>query len=187
MDTDLPANIDKAAFLAWVQARERKRYELVNGSVIEAEQHTLGHARLTGNLAAALDAALDRKRWDVLLSFGVDTGPGTIRDPDVLVDSGGDGKDVIANTPVLLAEVLSPSSGEIDLGDKLAEYVRLPSLLAYLVLSQDEPKSWVWIRGESGFPAGPEVISGKEGAIRIPALSLEISFQEIYRGWAADG
>ena len=99
------------------------------------------------------------------------------------MDSGGDLKDVIAKAPVLLAEVLSPSSGKIDLGDRPAEYLKLPSLLAYLVLSQDEPKCWAWIRRESGFPAGPEIIAGKESAIRIPALSLEVSLQDIYRGW----
>jgi hypothetical protein len=46
MNANLPASVDKAAFLACVQTRERKRFELVNGMVVEAEPHTLGHARL---------------------------------------------------------------------------------------------------------------------------------------------
>jgi len=110
--------MDKSAFLAWVQTRERQRCELVNGSVVEAPPNTLAHALITGNLARVLEAALGRKQWQILLSFGVDTGPRTIRDPDILVDSGGNPADLTANAPVFLAEVLSPTSGTIDLGDK---------------------------------------------------------------------
>lgn len=182
MNAELPVNINKTEFLAWVQTRERKRYELVNGSVVKAEQNTRGHARVTGNLLFARDRRLDRKRWDVLQSFGLETGPLTIRDPDVLVDRGGAGGDLTANAPVLLAEVLSPSSVTADLGDKLAEYLGIPSLLAYLVFSQDEPKAWAWVRNESGFAAGAEIIVGEDGCIHISALSTDLPLSAIYAG-----
>ena len=41
------------------------------------------------------------------------------------------------------------------------------------------------LRGESGFPAGAEVIMA-DSVIRIPALSVELSLIEIYRGFVAD-
>src|SRR6188508_2660441 len=103
METDLPLNTDKAGFLAWAETRER-RYELDNGPIVAIGPNTRAHSLITGNIAYALDAAFDRKHWDVLMSFGVDTGPNTVRDPDVLVDGGGNGKDVVANAPALLAE-----------------------------------------------------------------------------------
>jgi Uma2 family endonuclease len=87
---------------------------------------------------------------------------------------------LIATAPILVAEVLSPSSVTDDLGDKATEYLHLPGLSAYLVLSQDEPKAWVWVRGESGFSAGAEVITGMEGIVRLPALSIEVSLSEVY-------
>ena len=59
---------------------------------------------------------------------------------------------------------------------------RLSTLVAYLVLSQDEAKVWVWIRGDSGFTAGSEVIVGGDGVIRIPPLSIELPLAEIYEG-----
>jgi Uma2 family endonuclease len=180
MIADLPINVDKAAFLAWVESRERKRFELVEGRVVEAEPHTRSHAIIAGNLARVLHRALDRRRWYALLSFGVDTGPRTIRDPDVLVDQGGRAKDVLANAPILIAEVLSPCSIAVDLADKSVEYMNLPSLCAYLVLSQDEPKAWSWIRDEHGFPPGPQVISGHDATIRIDALSIDLPLSEIY-------
>jgi hypothetical protein len=52
--------------------------------------------------------------------------------------AGGGDKDYTATAPVLLAEVLSPSTAEIDLGGQSRG---VPSVLAHMVLSQDEPKS----------------------------------------------
>jgi hypothetical protein len=65
----------------------------------------------------------------------------------------------------------------IDLGDKAAEYLRLPSLLAYLVLAQDEVKAWVY----GLFPA-PQVVAGENATISIPTLGIELSLADIYAG-----
>ena len=184
MKAELPVNIDKATFLTWVQTRERKRYELVEGVGVEAGLHTRAHAMLAGNLMKVLDAALGGHQWHVLLSFGVDTGPNTVRDPDVLVDRGGHTTDLTANSPVLIAEVLSPHSIETDLHCKPAEYMKLPSLLAYIVLSHDEPKAWLWVRDESGFAADARIVVGTDAVLRIPGLSIELPLGEIYLGIA---
>jgi Uma2 family endonuclease len=89
---------------------------------------------------------------------------------------------------VLLAEVLSPENVEIDLGDKVAEYLQIPSLLAYIVLSQDKPKAWVWARSSTSaqFASEPEVISGAEAVISIGALRLELPMADIYAGIVID-
>ena len=85
-----------------------------------------------------------------------------------------------ATAPALIAEVLSPSSERVDLGDKAAEYLRLPSLLAYLAFAQDEVKAWVWTRGPAGFPSGPEVLEGKDAVLQIGALEVELPLAEVY-------
>ncbi len=84
--------------------------------------------------------------------------------------------------------MLSPENVEIDLGDKVAEYLELPSLLAYIVLSQDEPKAWVWARMSTSaqFSAGPKVISGTEAVIRLSGLQLELPMADIYAGIEID-
>jgi len=170
---------DKATFLAWLQERE-ERYELADGHVMMMTGGSRGHGIITRRLAAALEKRLHAGRWTVLTSdFGVDLGPSTVRYPDVVVDvASGLLKDLTATAPVLVAEVLSPSSASYDLGDKAAEYLQLPNLCAYLVLSQDEPKAWV--RGASGFSPGPDVIKGHDGIIRIAALAIEVALSEIY-------
>ena len=76
--------------------------------------------------------------------------------------------------------MLSPSSERVDLGDKSAEYLRLPSLAAYLVVAQDEIKAWVWTRGPAGFAPGPNVLEGGDAVIRIAALDIDLPLAEVY-------
>jgi Uma2 family endonuclease len=171
--------MDKAAFLAWAEGREG-RYELAGGHVLMMTGGTMRHGLVVGNLFALLRERLDRKRWLVLTDFGVDVGPRTIRYPDVVVDRpGAQGGDLTAKSPVLVAEVLSPSTASIDLGDKAAEYLRLPSLVAYLVLAQDEVKAWAYVRGMKEFPA-PQELAGESATIRIPALAIDLGLADIY-------
>jgi Uma2 family endonuclease len=138
-------------------------------------------------LAAALERRLDEARWTVLTSdFAARIASKTVRYPDVIVDiADGPFRDLAATSPSLIAEVLSPSSVTTDLGDKAAEYLHLTTMPAYLVLSQDEPKAWVWVRTESGFPAGADVIAGQDGVIRIPALAIDLPLAEICKGFPA--
>jgi Uma2 family endonuclease len=136
-------------------------------------------------LARALEKRLDSALWTVLTSdFGVDLGPSTVRYPDVVVDvAGGRFKDLTARAPAVIAEVISPSSEKDDLGDKAEEYVRLPSLAAYLVLAQDVPKTRVWLRGARGFPRKPKAIAGFDAAIDIASLGISLPLAEIYAGF----
>jgi len=180
MNVKLPARMSKAAFLDWVQTRE-ERYELDRGRIIMMTGGSRAHWQITFNLAKALDARIDPIKWAVLLDFGVNLPPESIRFPDVIIDCAGENsKDLTATAPVLIAEVLSPASERVDLGDKSAEYLRLPSLAAYLVLAQDQLKAWVWTRGTAGFPCGPEVVEGGEAAIRVAAPGIDLLLSEIY-------
>ena len=186
MNVQVPSQMDSSAFLAWAEGREG-RYELANGRVIMMTGGSLGHALVVRGLSKALDNRLAGTHWIVLTSdLAVATSPKTIRYPDVVVAGrGGRLRDLTATAPILVAEVLSPSSVTNDLGDKATEYLHLSGLSAYLVLSQDEPKAWAWVRGDAGFPAGPEVIAGSDGVIRVPALAVEVALSEIYAEFPA--
>jgi len=176
----------KAAFIEWSATKE-ERCELVRGRVVMMARPSRAHGMIAMNLAFLLRTRLDPKRWVVIAEFGLDAGPDTLRYPDIVVDRAGGGeKDYAATATVLLAEVLSPSTAEIDLGDKAAEYLQISSLLAYIVLSQDEPKAWVYARAATGFTPGPVVIDGTEAIIRIAALQLDMPMADIYAGIKTD-
>jgi hypothetical protein len=57
--------MDKPAFLAWVEGREG-RYELVDGRVVDVTGGSRGHAQITANLFHILHSCLDRHRWTTL-------------------------------------------------------------------------------------------------------------------------
>jgi Uma2 family endonuclease len=172
----------KREFIAWNAANE-ERCELVGGRVVMMPGVSRSHGLIVMNLASLLRGQLDRQQWAVIAEFGLDAGPETLRYPDIVVDrAGGAGSHYTATAPVFLVEVPSPSTAAIDLGDKAAEYLQIPSLLAYVVLSQDEPKAWLWSRQGAQFGPGPEVVAGTDAAIRIVALQLELPLSEIYAG-----
>jgi Uma2 family endonuclease len=176
--------MSKAAFIEW-DAGEGQRCELVGGRVVMMPRPSQAHGVIVSNLHHLLRLRLDSKQWFIIMEFGLDTGPDTLRYPDIVVyPTGSSGKSYTTTTPVLLAEVLSPSSEAIDLGDKAAEYLELPSLLAYIVLSQDERKAWVWSRTSTSAPfaSGPKVISAAADVIPVGALQLELPFADIYAG-----
>jgi Uma2 family endonuclease len=180
--------MSKAAFLEW-DAGEGQRCELVGGRVVMMAGASRNHGKIVMNLGVYLSVRLDPMQWDVIMEFGLDTGPETLRYPDIVVfPAGSPGKSRTTGTPVLLVEALSPSTAEIDFGDKTAEYLQLPSLLAYLVLSQDEPKAWMWSRASTSVPFGPvpKVISGAEAFIPIGGLQLDVPMADVYRGVAFD-
>jgi len=171
--------MSKGAFIEW-GATEAERYELVGGRAIMMPRPSLAHGLIVSNLLVALRSRLDRKQWVVIQEFGLDAGPETLRYPDIVVDrAGGRPKSYTATGPVLLVEVLSPSSVETDLGDKTVEYLRIPSLVAYIVLSQDEPKAWLHARSQTGLTA-PVVITGIEAIVEVAALQLNLPMAEIY-------
>jgi Uma2 family endonuclease len=176
--------LDKRAFLQWVQKQER-RYELKDGEVVMHPGVSRDHTALVTRFVLALGNRLDPDTWAVgATDFAVEIGP-DIRYPDVLVERiHTDRKALSTQDPVVLIEVLSPSSVGTDMALKLAEYTSLPSLETYIVASQDEPICWVWQRGgeDRDFPKSPEEISGRDKEIVIAALGITLPMSEIFRG-----
>ena len=180
MNIQLPAHMDKPSFLAWLQGREG-RFELVGGRVLMMTGGTMAHGLIAGNVFQMLRARLDRKTWAVLTEFGVDVGPGSIRYPDVVVvdRSGTRAKDLTTTAPAFILELLSPSTSAIDLRDKAIEYMRLSSVAANLILSQDEIKAWVYAKGSADY-LRPDVIDRADASISVAALGIDLPLSEIY-------
>ncbi len=185
MNVQLPTQMEKRAFLDWLDRRE-ERYELVGGRVVMMVRASRAHGIIIRNLLLILHGQLDPKKWIVLSEFGLNAGPKTLRFPDVIIDRA-DGAlgDLTATAPVFAAEVLSPSTTAVDLGDKAGEYLQLPSLNGYLVLAQDEAKAWLWLRRGGKFPSGPNVIVGTDKNIPIADLGVDLAMAAIYSGVAA--
>jgi Uma2 family endonuclease len=182
--------VNKAIFYKFIAApaQAEGRYEYVRGRIMQQMAGgTWKHSRIGSRFIVLLSSALDGTRWDVNgPDRGIDT-PETIRYPDVSVEPvGADPTSLATASPVLIVEVLSPSSSDRDLDVKPAEYLSVPSLRAYIVASQDEPACFVWIHDPvSGkFPAEPQRVAGLDAVIDVAALGLAIPLHAVYRGIA---
>ncbi|PZO73948.1 MAG: hypothetical protein DI629_19110 [Mesorhizobium amorphae] len=172
----LPATPDD--FLLWNEEREGRR-EFVDGRVVEMMINTtIRHAVLATRLAAALLRLFPYPRFFVGTSdVAVRTERG-IRYPDVFVDQGTPehvDRELVAEHPIFLAEVLSASSLGRDFVDKAGEYTAIPSLRFYVVAAQDEPRVWFWARTGDGWTkreifGADEMIDLDEGKIALSEL-----------------
>ncbi len=184
MNAPLGLKLDKAAFCAWLDAQEQ-RHEWKEGRVIRRTDITRAHARIASNFICALSDRLGRDTWSVTASGPAVEGQDFIRFPDVVVevfDTDDDG--YRAEQPVVLVEILSPSSAGTDFTEKLAEYTSFPTRQAYIIASQDEPIVWNWNRSvETGaFPPTPIEISGRDSQLEVPGLGISLLLADLYRG-----
>lgn len=126
-------SMSKAVFLTWVQGQDR-RHELKDGRAIMQAGGTKRHNWISVNFVTALRARLGSQAWAIgVAGVAVEIGDG-IRSPDVIVEpAANDGTALSTDNPILLVEILSPSSVGVDLTIKLAEYTRLASLEAYII------------------------------------------------------
>ena len=81
--------------------------------------------------------------------------------------------------PVVLVEVLSPSTEKFDRGDKAQLYRSMPSLKEYVLIAQDKPYIEHYIRQENGGWLYTE-ISEMSDSLKFPTIECEVSLSEIY-------
>jgi Uma2 family endonuclease len=127
-------------FLAW-DATQTERHEFVNGEVFAMAGGEDRHASVSGNLFAALHSHLKGSRCrvymnDVKLQVAA---ANAFFYPDVFVTcSERDAASrLVKQEPLLVVEVLSPSTAAHDRGDKFASYRLCPTLAEYAVIDID--------------------------------------------------
>jgi Uma2 family endonuclease len=101
--------------------------------------------------------------------------------PDVqVVCESNEQTSVFQDHPVLIIEVLSPSTRRYDLDEKMTAYLTIPSLQCYLVLEQHQPNAIVMRRTKSGFLR--DDVRGIESSIDLPLLGGSLAMADIYEG-----
>jgi len=185
MNRPLLPRMSIEAFEAWAE-RQDGRYELVRGRPVMMNQTSWNHSKITTNILLALGQAIDRKIFHIAAGdFALQTGVDTVRLADIMITpSNRSAKDRRTDEAVVLIEILSPSTTSEDFGPKQFEYLALPSLQAYILVSQDKACVWAWLKGEDGFPEKPDVIETLDATINVDAIRLSLPMREIY--WSVD-
>jgi Uma2 family endonuclease len=131
--------LSRAEFHRWAESQTRGRFERVNGEVVAMAPERSVHARLKARVWRALDreittAGLSCEAMPDGMTVEVDAD--TDYEPDALVNCGPPIPDdsTVAPNPVVIVEVLSPSTAAVDAGGKLADYFRVPSVQHYLLV-----------------------------------------------------
>jgi len=179
VQTKMPTTADE--FLRWNEGREGKR-EYVGGRVVEMMINvTERHYRLASRLLVQLATQLDPEMFIVgSADFGVRTKEG-IRYPDVMVHRPSDGNSLATALPLLIAEILSPSSMADDFGPKARDYLRIESLLHYVVLSQNEAALWLWTRRGADWE-GPDLFRDAAEPVHLIGLAASLELSKLYAG-----
>jgi Uma2 family endonuclease len=170
-------------------AEERLEYR--NGEIFTMSGGTANHSAIAVNLIIYLGFLLrdtdfrmyngDMRIWIPEFQCGTYA--------DVLVINGepefnGTCTDEILN-PLLIVEVLSPSTEGYDRGEKFRKYRSIPSLREYILISQSEPYIEHYFKPDSK-PENSDIwqlqISDRlEQKIILPSLNIEVPLSEIYR------
>ena len=171
-------------YLAW-EANQPVKHEYLAGEVFAMAGGSDAHVTVSLNLASALRSHLRGtpcRTYIADMKLRVAAADAYFY-PDVFVTcSAADAQQPLEKAePVLVAEVLSPSTEAFDRGGKFAAYRSLPSLQEYLLIDPDRRSVEVYRRDASGhwvlYPySGDEVL--ELGSVHL-SLPLAQVFEDV--------
>lgn len=168
-----------AEFLAWASAQPRGRYELVRGEVVQMAPERELHSVIKGEVYAALRDAIKRAGLPCRAysdGMTVVINNHHAREPDAAVQCGVAFKprNTVLEAPLIVVEVMSPSSERDDTGDKVVEYFSVPSIQHYLIVDPITKVVTHHERSESGDIAKRVTVSG-EIALKPPGMKVPVA------------
>jgi Uma2 family endonuclease len=176
-ESDLPRTVDE--FDRW-NSEQPERWEFIAGVPVMMAPASLPHTLIKGNIFAALGAKLAGTPCRAIVDGAEVKSYKLSAIPDVLVACGEfDQRTSTIAEPVVLVEVLSPSSERDDTQRKWQGYCLIPSLRHYLVVAQDS--RFVTVHSRTGPSSFAEEVY-QDGVIELPAIGVSLSIDEIYDG-----
>jgi Uma2 family endonuclease len=168
--------------------RERRaeyRSEYFDGEVVAMAGASERHVAIAQNISAHLYFRVRGgcRVYQTDLKVQLDLGTGYAY-PDVMVLCGEPRfvdrvHDVVTN-PTVVFEVLSRGTERHDRSTKAQAYRRVESLAAYVLVSQQEPRVEVYVRGVGGeWPC--TLYQRLDDTVELPAVGCALTVAEIYR------
>lgn len=176
--------ITLADFLLW-EERQPLRYEFDGVDPVAMTGGTRAHADIQANLTTALRTRLRGKPCRFYGSdLKIRTADDHIRYPDGFVTcTGGENASTIVSDPVVIFEVLSPSTAATDRITKAREYQAMPSVQRYVMLEQDRIGATVYARASGDWK---HQILIEDSVLLLPEIGVELPLTELYEGLTFD-
>ena len=184
MEQPKPLAFTADEFIAWALEQPTGRFELSNGIVVAMAPERASHNQAKLNAVIALRGAIGARGLPCRAmtdGMTVRIDDRTVYEPDALVRCGpplpGDAVEVA--DPIVVVEIVSPSSRGVDRGVKLASYFSLPSVRHYLIVDTD---SRVVIHHRRGDEGRIEVRILHDGPLVLDPPGLAIEAGDIFAG-----
>lgn len=164
-------------FLAW-EHRQELRYEFDGHRIVAMTGGTLNHAAITDNAILALLPRLKPPCRAFTSNVKVLTAT-SVRYPDIVVTcSPVDGSSDTDPNPIVVFEVLSPSTAAVDRLVKNEEYRNTPSIKRYIMLEQGRIGATMFARiGEAWIGT----VSLGDATLEMPEIDVAVPLAEFYR------
>jgi Uma2 family endonuclease len=166
-------------FIAWaIEQPKRPRYELVAGELVLMAPERAAHARVKAAVWRSLDEALRAARLPCEAypdGMAVKVDDSVVYEPDALVRCGEPLPDdaVKVTDPMIVVEVLSPSSLARDTGAKLEDYFRLTTVWHYLIV-KTENRTVVHHRRDDDGTIQTQILRAGELVLDPPGIVIVI-------------
>jgi Uma2 family endonuclease len=160
------------------------RHEYVAGETYALAGASDRHNRISGNIFARLWGAARGGTCRIYMSdMKLRASENIFYYPDVMVVCGPPepGNPDFQRDPCLVVEVLSPSTEQIDRREKLLAYENIPSVGAYLVVSQDIRRVERHFRDEDGLWRKADLVDRGRFSVPCPP-GTELTLDEVYEG-----
>ena len=166
-------------FLAWEEGQEL-RWEFDGFAPVAMTGGTARHSAIQSNLIVSLGTRLRGGPCRVYTSHLKVQVADSIRYPDAfIICSPVPGSATVVTDPVVVFEVLSPSTASIDHFVKNQEYRDTPSIQRYVILEQDFIGATVFARAGDDWVGH---VLGADAVLAMPEIGIDVPMTEFYDG-----
>jgi Uma2 family endonuclease len=169
-----------------IDQQSEEKLEYHHGKIIPMSGGTTTHSKIAAKIITALSNLLEDKPFEIYTSDIKIQIPeyGKFVYADVSVVSGKSEhyqgrRDTIVN-PLLVVEVLSPSTKKHDRASKFMMYRTLPSLREYVLIEQDRPYVTTFFRNQARHWEDTDA-SDLNQSVRLRSVGEEIPLARIYK------
>lgn len=158
-------------FLEW-QRRQDRKYELVDGVPVvtaKSDGTTDQHDRITVNAIATLGSRLRGKPCRPRTSNTLVLTSRGARRPDVSIECGKLlSPAVVAGDPLVVIEILSPSTTKYERFQKFSEFWQHSSIAVIAAVDTEQPRAIVWRRSSGAWNSAE--VAGLDAVIDLPEI-----------------
>jgi Uma2 family endonuclease len=158
-------------------------YELIDGELVMMGNPTEIHEQIAMNVAGALKPAMDARgcrtyAGNMRVQASSDSAGKDKYKPDVLVRCGPVSANTYVTDPVVVVEVLSPSTMDKDRTTKLAFYKELPTVQHVVLAYTDQMRVEHYIRVDNKWEL--KVLPTPESVLELSAVEFQMDLEAVY-------